>query len=786
MLQGRLTGRFDRIWRCRVCKVLASSPKAKVVHRKSQLAIEHAYRLREREPQTWVFWVHSATVARFEESYRAIAEAVKIPGRNDPSAKILQMVKNWLQDRNKGKWLIVLDNADDISIFANTQETSQSSLTDGTGGETSGILSKYLPVNENGSILVTTRFEDAAFNLTGHYDNIIKIQPMSESESLALFEQKIGASIDRIDVSELIRELGMMALAITQAALYIRKGQPQVTVRNYVKHLRKDHSSRTKLLNQTTSDPRRDSTGSNSAVKTFYITFQFIKRNYPSAAKLFGIMSCFDRQGIQASLLHRKCAVKENGEDECSEISENNDAALSDTGLDIDFENDIQTLKSFSLVTVNINTGWFEMHRLVQLAARSWLKNEGEWESCNGVFIDRLNSAFPNGDFENWGTCQSLFAHAEAAMEQRPQETKALVQWTDLFHRAGQYAANNGICKTAEIMLRKVLREREVLLGKGHLKTIESADLLAYALVQKGKYDEAQDLYQQAINGYRVVLGSEHSQTRRCLKSIGSLKIRKGLLTEAEELLLYISNIPHPDPNADEDDSFTIDAKRLLAITYRRQGRLKEAEGQGTQVQEALNRMLGSEHISTFIASYDLATIYGQRGRLEEAEELCTQMSKAMKRVLGPEHPATLESSSLLADTYLRQSRLEEAEELAIKTSQSLDRMLGPEHSDTRWTLSILAEVYFKKGELEKAEEQRIRVLEQTKRVQGQEHPNVLYDMDRLAEIWKAQGRLHDAVEMLSDAVGKRSRIQGPDHPSTKYEVELLMKWQSELDHGVG
>ncbi|KAM6504800.1 hypothetical protein FSOLCH5_015290 [Fusarium solani] len=58
---------------------------------KSQIAIEHAYRVRESAPQTWVFWVHAANAARFEQAYRDIANKAEIPGREDPKADILQL-----------------------------------------------------------------------------------------------------------------------------------------------------------------------------------------------------------------------------------------------------------------------------------------------------------------------------------------------------------------------------------------------------------------------------------------------------------------------------------------------------------------------------------------------------------------------------------------------------------------------------------------------------------------------------------------------------------------------
>ena len=49
-------------------------------YRKSQLAIEHCYRTAEQSLETWVFWAHASNPARLEQSFREIADHVKIRG----------------------------------------------------------------------------------------------------------------------------------------------------------------------------------------------------------------------------------------------------------------------------------------------------------------------------------------------------------------------------------------------------------------------------------------------------------------------------------------------------------------------------------------------------------------------------------------------------------------------------------------------------------------------------------------------------------------------------------
>jgi hypothetical protein len=69
-----------------------------IPNRKTQIAIEFAYRLREKSPESPVFWVHASNASRIELSYRAIAAAAKLPGADDPKTDILNMVLRWLEN----------------------------------------------------------------------------------------------------------------------------------------------------------------------------------------------------------------------------------------------------------------------------------------------------------------------------------------------------------------------------------------------------------------------------------------------------------------------------------------------------------------------------------------------------------------------------------------------------------------------------------------------------------------------------------------------------------------
>lgn len=65
-----------------------------------------------------MFWIHASIKARFEEGYRRIAEATKLPGWNDPKVDILQLVRAWSCDESNRRWMTIVDNVDDSNALS--------------------------------------------------------------------------------------------------------------------------------------------------------------------------------------------------------------------------------------------------------------------------------------------------------------------------------------------------------------------------------------------------------------------------------------------------------------------------------------------------------------------------------------------------------------------------------------------------------------------------------------------------------------------------------------------
>jgi tetratricopeptide (TPR) repeat protein len=715
-----------------------------------------------------VFWVHASSAARIEQGYRDIADQVRLAGRNDPQADVFKLVHNWLRNEKNGKWLLVLDNADEaaaLTLLACNTPKTQASSRDGAHPR---LLSWHLPRSKSGSVLVTSRTRSVALQLLEERD-ILSIQPMDDASGPELLRKKLGEEVEKDYTTELARALEFMPLALVQAAAYIQQRAPRCSVQKYLEEFHKSDRKRTGLLDYDGGHLRRDEEAKNSILITWQISFDHILEARPSAADLLSLMSFFDWQGIPEALLRNQNRTKSRHrgieDSNVNKTDSDSDDSNSEASVDDGFEEDILTLRNYSLIGITTNSTIFDMHGLVQLATRKWLEEHGRLEMWKQQYISNLCKAFPTGEHENWAQCQVLFPHAKAALSQPPKSKESLQQWALLLYNTAWYTWRKGNISDAKKLSTKSMKVRKKLLGTEHIDTLNSTAMVGLTAKLAGQWKEAEELEVQVMETSLRVLGEEHPDTLVSMGNLASTYGNQGRWKEAEEL--QEQALEKKKKILGEDHLSTLISMGNLASTYKNHGRWKEAEELEVQALEKKKRMLGEEHLETLISIDNLAMTYRNQGRWKEAEELQEQVLETSLRVLGEEHPSTLISMSNLALTYKNQGRWKEAEDLEVQALEKKKRMLGEEHLETLISIDNLALTYRNQGRWKEAEELQERVLETSLRVLGEEHPDTLISIGNLALTYKNQGRWKEAEELQVQVLETRKRVLGEEYPGT-------------------
>jgi tetratricopeptide (TPR) repeat protein len=684
--------------------------------RKSQIAIEYTYRVQGSAPNTWIFWIHGSNGTRFEQGYRDIATVARIPARDDPKTNILQLVNKWLSNEKNGRWLMVLDNADDSNMLFNALGDSVP-------------LADYLPHGFHGSILITSRNQMAARNLVGPHGKVIVVEPMNTHDAVTLLRTRtdVGQSSEN-EARLLVEALECIPLAITQAAAYIAHRSPRMTVSTYLELFQRNESNQEHLLNYDDAhDLRRDWSIRHPVITTWQISFDQIRRTSPIATDLLTLMSMFDRQGIPEDM-------------------------VSQSMNQLEFEDAVAPLLGFSLIRVEIGGRLFEIHRLVQLSIRQWLKKRGQFQRFTKRSLQMIKEAFPSGDYGTWESCQMLLPHLKEVMRFTEElDDDDHLNRSSIANRCGWYLYLRGKYEEAEIMHRQALAGRKSVLGAEHPDTLTSINNLGLVLSRQGKHEEAAIMHRQALAGREKVLGAEHPDTLTSVSILGWVLSRQGKYKEAEIMQRQALSGREKVLGAEHPD--TLIGVSILGSVLSRQGKHEEAANMHRQALAGREKALGAEHPDTLASINNLGTVLRSQGKYEEAEIMHQQAFAGRQKVLGAEHPITLGSVNNLGLVLEKQGKYEEAEIMHQRALSGREKLLGAEHPNTLASVNNLGLVLEKQRRYEEAVIMHQRALAGRQKVLGAEHPNTLASVKNLGLVLEKQGKYEEA-EIMHERAG--------------------------------
>ncbi|KAK2048038.1 hypothetical protein LZ31DRAFT_490936 [Colletotrichum somersetense] len=719
---------------------------------KTQIALAYVYWLKEIRTDVSVFWVHASNTQRFRQAYASIAEACDIPGRDDPAADTLSLIKEWLEKQENGPWLMVIDNADDTNVFFQTQEASRADAIAKDSKET-GKMGRYIPECRHGSVLITTRNKQTGLRLApGRTATKVDRLTGDEADQMlrSMLEESDGA-ISAEDASALSSRLEHLPLALAQAAAFIQEND--ISIGQYVRLLDKSDTSFVNHLSEPFEAVGRDSSTPHALTATWIISFEQIEKQNPKASELLSLMSFFDRQAIPSEFINTYCQKKQ-AQDPAGDTEDTEDMEATVTRA-------LGTLKAFSFITETRDQS-VDMHRLVQAITQKWLLGKRRATQFAQQALRIVSDAYPYGKYETREVCREYLPHAYAVLRFANSSSQdGDIERATLLHCVSGYLIYLGHWHEAEKRLVQALELKQRLLGEENPSSLASMGNLALIYQKQGRWEEAERLQDSDLEIRVRLLGSEHPDTLASMNNLAVTYRNQGRWGEAENLQARVLEIctrilgtEHPN---------TLTSISNLALTYRKQGKWEDAEELQASELEICRRVLGEEHPLTITSMNNLAATFRDQGQYKEAEDLGLQVIEARRRVLGEDHHDTLQSMDNLAATYRYQGRLGESEHLEQQVLETRRKVLGDAHHDTLQSMSNLAATYRDQGLLEESEDLEEDVLETRRKVLGDAHHDTLQSMSNLSALYRYQGRSEEAEDLEQQVL----EIRKQGHPDS-------------------
>ena len=238
---------------------------------KTQVAIEYVVTYKGKYNS--VFWITAVDQASLILGFQEIAlktNCVNVAGIDGDS--VAREVLKWLEKQNS--WLLVLDNVDDISIV------------------------NYLPdvAPGEGHILLTTR-DPSTTGIPAHGLEVEVFEPQTAANLLLLradLDDNNDVEINS-EALKIVKELGFLALAIEQAAAYIRE-----SLKDIFKFIAVYSANRDKLLAHR---PRQNWAYEHVVATTWSLSFEGVKSRNASAAQLLNLFAFLNPDEILLEFL---------------------------------------------------------------------------------------------------------------------------------------------------------------------------------------------------------------------------------------------------------------------------------------------------------------------------------------------------------------------------------------------------------------------------------------------------------------------------------------------------
>jgi tetratricopeptide (TPR) repeat protein len=678
---------------------------------KTQLVLSFVYAIQEEHSDISIFWIPALSAETFSQAMKEIAGLLRIHVAEGSDQDVRPLVRQRLSAPNMGKWLLVVDNADDFDVV-------------------NGLL-QFLPMSNEGINVFTTRTAKVAQQVAR--SNVITLQKPAQDEAKELLRKALVREQDLGDVEStntLLAELDCLPLAITQAAGYLNINS--IPISEYVRLLQSaDQENLVYLMKTEIRDNTRYEQAASAVATTWIVSFRQIVATDSIAADLLQFMSCIEWKAIPHSLLPT-------------------------VEPEVRTRNAIGTLHSYSFLSTRADGMTYDMHRLVHLASQIWVQESGRMAEIQAEALAHISVRFPDGEWEDQETWRAYMPHVERMPSQwsgvnteRDSDTETRNKST-ICTKVGLCLFKDGRIKDA-VQWMQISCNMTSRLAQDDSHRLYTEHELAGAYRANGQVTEAVQLLESVVKIESRTLVEEHPDRLASQHALARTYRANGQVTEAVQLLESVVKIE--SRILEEEHPSRLASQHELAIAYEANGQVTEAVQLLESVVKIESRILVEEHPDRLASQHSLARAYRANGQVTEAVQLLESVVKIESRILVEEHPDRLASQHSLVRAYRANGQVTEAVQLLESVVKIESRILEEEHPSRLASQHSLTLAYYTEGQATEAVQLLESVVKIRSRILAEEHPSRLVSQHNLALAYDAEGQTDKAVRLLEKVI---------------------------------
>lgn len=683
---------------------------------KTQTALAYVYA--HRSDYDAIYWITGVNQASLLSGFQDIAKAGGLQGTHEMGpTDVAKVVIEWL--RSQDNWLLVIDNLDDFDVAR-----------------------QYLPPREVSKHTIITTRNPNFIDIPAEGIEISTLDPKDAIELLLLrsFGPKVPAKFDpdkvQAEAAEVVEKLGYLALAIEQAAAFIRETSKDIFrfLPSYMAD-RKKHHKRV---------PRGNWEYPHPVSSTWHLSFQKVKEGNEVASELLKLFAFLNPDGILREFLE---AGRDGLPDSLGEL----------IGDEDEYYGVLNELVRFSLIRREDDKDeeMVTMHRLVQAVIKDEMEDE-HFSAMTEAVLSLCDHAFPHTwEGEGRSVCRKYQEQVLAMLsEVKDTESDVLLR---LIIRVAWFLQEDGKYAQAVELQTKIIEVSTARNGPDHEDTLTAMTRLATAYRYQKRWDEAIRIQEKVYETNRTKFGDDHLNTWGTMGDLAATYRSKGRRQDAVGMQEKVLKARQKLLGEDHPD--TIRAMGNLAATYRNQRRCTEAARYQEEVLKFRQKTLGDDHPETMRAMINLAATYRFQNRAHLGAPLEEKVVTYRLQYWGVEHPQTLIALRNLAESYSYLKRWDDACSLQETVLETRKKVFGVEDSETVWAMSNLSDMYRRRGNVEEACKLLERVLEIRRRVLGDVNHETISAMEKLVKSYESLGRQEEATRLKAESMSARRAI---------------------------
>lgn len=672
---------------------------------KTRLAADFAEKAYADEEVSLVVWVNASRRPTIISTYADAANRVGASSSANEE-RAAEHFLSWLAKPSDRKWLVVLDDVDDVRELARL----------------------WPPQKDWGHTIITTRQDILRYHSSRQ--KVLDVGIYTPEGALQYLRSKLGDYPGALAGSEeLARGLGYHPLALAIAAAYIRRvvetGSQRLgpgTCAEYADRFADQRTELTKILVEQLDGYERASWAA-----AWSISMAQVRREDKSgvARWLMVLLSLLDPNGIPLEILG---TPETHGYLQARSTVEVNNA--------------LQTLRNLSLIGLGgADKDLVNIHALIQRAVRE--TEQESIERATRVLADSMSRLW-SANQQNTVFAGLLRANAVALCEksagplQTPKPHELLFQLGDGYGRAG-------LVEQAHQHFAELREQLAAALGADSPSTLRARERNAYWLGFSGKAGDALREFEAIAASQERTLGPKARATFRARHNVGRFMGRSG---DPQGAVAYLERLVADETAGDAlgpEHEQTLDSRNILGYWLNKAGRRQESLAYLRELLAFRSALHGCTGLSEctdagiLTTRIDLANTKADLKDYDGAIVLAETVVRDRKAVDGDDDPGTLSAGAYLACWQALRGDEDGVAKLEASVADHL-RVLKEKHNNTLRVQAFLIEGLKASGRIatEEAIARMTSHLGVIHELLGLSHVTAMYCQEKLDE-WQRE-----------------------------------------------